>query len=333
MSWCSGAPPTIRTSAPWTGTRCCPSSATSAPTSATPNSTSSPRRPTAVCCPPWPPPPRPPGSEPDPPNPRTRPHGQVRGPVPDRGPRRHPAAHRDHLPHQQSHHRDVRAAPAPGLRPALRSRGGPGRGQRHRRPAGRRWPPRASVPCAGWTATRRRRASGPRPPPSGPCGRATPDAAGCCGSCCWSSPRCSPPVRAGSSAWAPAPPEQFPRWRTRPWPRPSSCSAPPASSPPPRTSSTTTSRRGSWSVRNPKRERSSGSSSRCPWPSPRAPSCSRCRRLTGKTLDEAKTALNGAEMALGKITETFDETAAAGTVLAQAPRQRHGRASTAPRWA
>ncbi|CAI3796107.1 Stk1 family PASTA domain-containing Ser/Thr kinase [Pseudarthrobacter sp. MM222] len=41
--------------------------------------------------------------------------------------------------------------------------------------------------------------------------------------------------------------------------------------------------------------------------------------LTGKTLDEAKTALNGAGMALGKITETFDESAAAGTVLAQAP--------------
>jgi serine/threonine-protein kinase len=50
--------------------------------------------------------------------------------------------------------------------------------------------------------------------------------------------------------------------------------------------------------------------------------------LTGKTLDEAKTALNGAEMALGPVTETYDETAAAGTVLAQAPRSgnpvRHG---------
>ncbi|MGY3317647.1 protein kinase domain-containing protein [Arthrobacter sp. TE12232] len=50
--------------------------------------------------------------------------------------------------------------------------------------------------------------------------------------------------------------------------------------------------------------------------------------LTGKTLDDAKTALNGAEMALGPITETFDETAPAGTVLAQAPRSgnpvRHG---------
>ena len=50
--------------------------------------------------------------------------------------------------------------------------------------------------------------------------------------------------------------------------------------------------------------------------------------LTGKTLDEAKTALNGAEMALGPITETFDEAAPAGTVLAQAPRSgnpvRHG---------
>lgn len=50
--------------------------------------------------------------------------------------------------------------------------------------------------------------------------------------------------------------------------------------------------------------------------------------LTGKTLDEAKTALNAAEMALGPVTETFDETAPAGTVLAQAPRSgnpvRHG---------
>ena len=50
--------------------------------------------------------------------------------------------------------------------------------------------------------------------------------------------------------------------------------------------------------------------------------------LTGKTLDEAKTTLNGAEMALGPITETFDEKAPAGTVLAQAPRSgnpvRHG---------
>ncbi|AXJ10725.1 Stk1 family PASTA domain-containing Ser/Thr kinase [Arthrobacter sp. PM3] len=50
--------------------------------------------------------------------------------------------------------------------------------------------------------------------------------------------------------------------------------------------------------------------------------------LTGKTLDEAKTALNAAEMALGPVTETYDETAPAGTVLAQAPRSgnpvRHG---------
>jgi serine/threonine-protein kinase len=50
--------------------------------------------------------------------------------------------------------------------------------------------------------------------------------------------------------------------------------------------------------------------------------------LTGKTLDEAKTTLNAAEMALGPITETFDESAPAGTVLAQAPRKgnpvRHG---------
>ncbi|MDQ0821781.1 serine/threonine protein kinase/beta-lactam-binding protein with PASTA domain [Arthrobacter sp. V4I6] len=50
--------------------------------------------------------------------------------------------------------------------------------------------------------------------------------------------------------------------------------------------------------------------------------------LTGKTLDEAKTTLNGAGMALGQITETFDESAAAGTVLSQAPRSgnpvKHG---------
>lgn len=49
--------------------------------------------------------------------------------------------------------------------------------------------------------------------------------------------------------------------------------------------------------------------------------------LTGKSLDEAKAALNGAGMALGPITETFDEVAAAGTVLAQDPKSgnvRHG---------
>jgi serine/threonine-protein kinase len=50
--------------------------------------------------------------------------------------------------------------------------------------------------------------------------------------------------------------------------------------------------------------------------------------LTGKSLEEAKTALNRAQMALGPITKTFDEKAPAGTVLAQAPRSgnpvRHG---------
>jgi beta-lactam-binding protein with PASTA domain/serine/threonine protein kinase len=50
--------------------------------------------------------------------------------------------------------------------------------------------------------------------------------------------------------------------------------------------------------------------------------------LTGKTLDQAKDALNKAEMALGKITEKFDEVAAAGVVLAQDPASgtpsRHG---------
>lgn len=50
--------------------------------------------------------------------------------------------------------------------------------------------------------------------------------------------------------------------------------------------------------------------------------------LTGKSLDEAKNTLNGAEMALGNISETYDETAPAGTVLAQAPGSgnavRHG---------
>ena len=50
--------------------------------------------------------------------------------------------------------------------------------------------------------------------------------------------------------------------------------------------------------------------------------------LVGATLDEAKTALNGAGMALGQISETFDESEPAGTVLAQAPPAgtavRHG---------
>jgi beta-lactam-binding protein with PASTA domain len=41
--------------------------------------------------------------------------------------------------------------------------------------------------------------------------------------------------------------------------------------------------------------------------------------LAGKTLDDAKSALNSAGMALGQITETFNESAAAGTVLAQVP--------------
>lgn len=50
--------------------------------------------------------------------------------------------------------------------------------------------------------------------------------------------------------------------------------------------------------------------------------------LVGNSLDEAKTALNGAGMALGQISETFDEVQPAGTVLAQAPPSgdpvRHG---------
>lgn len=50
--------------------------------------------------------------------------------------------------------------------------------------------------------------------------------------------------------------------------------------------------------------------------------------LTGKSLDDAKTALNGAGMALGPVTESYDDAAAAGTVLAQAPGKdtpaRHG---------
>ncbi|QDY91419.1 PASTA domain-containing protein [Arthrobacter sp. UKPF54-2] len=41
--------------------------------------------------------------------------------------------------------------------------------------------------------------------------------------------------------------------------------------------------------------------------------------LAGKSLDEAKTVLNGAGMALGPVTESYDDAAAAGTVLAQAP--------------
>lgn len=41
--------------------------------------------------------------------------------------------------------------------------------------------------------------------------------------------------------------------------------------------------------------------------------------LTAGTLEEAKVALNQAEMALGKVTEQFDEAVAAGVVLAQDP--------------
>lgn len=41
--------------------------------------------------------------------------------------------------------------------------------------------------------------------------------------------------------------------------------------------------------------------------------------MTGRSLEEAKSALNEAEMALGPITEKFDETAPAGTILAQDP--------------
>ncbi|MFF2317128.1 PASTA domain-containing protein [Arthrobacter sp. NPDC058097] len=51
-------------------------------------------------------------------------------------------------------------------------------------------------------------------------------------------------------------------------------------------------------------------------------------QLTGKTLDASKEALNGAEMALGKVTGKFDEEVPAGTVLGQAPAAgtavRHG---------
>lgn len=41
--------------------------------------------------------------------------------------------------------------------------------------------------------------------------------------------------------------------------------------------------------------------------------------MGGKSLDEAKNDLNAAEMALGKVTETYSETEPAGTVLAQDP--------------
>ncbi|WP_248761672.1 Stk1 family PASTA domain-containing Ser/Thr kinase [Pseudarthrobacter sp. SSS035] len=51
-------------------------------------------------------------------------------------------------------------------------------------------------------------------------------------------------------------------------------------------------------------------------------------KLTGGTLDDAKNALNQAEMALGTVTEQFDEAVAAGVVLAQDPAAgtpaRHG---------
>jgi len=50
--------------------------------------------------------------------------------------------------------------------------------------------------------------------------------------------------------------------------------------------------------------------------------------LTGKSLDDAKSALNGAGMALGPVTESYDDAAAAGTVLSQAPAKgtaaKHG---------
>lgn len=51
-------------------------------------------------------------------------------------------------------------------------------------------------------------------------------------------------------------------------------------------------------------------------------------KLTGSTLEEAKTGLSTAEMALGEVTEQFSETAAAGVVLSQDPAPgtpaRHG---------
>ncbi|WP_306844986.1 Stk1 family PASTA domain-containing Ser/Thr kinase [Paenarthrobacter nicotinovorans] len=50
--------------------------------------------------------------------------------------------------------------------------------------------------------------------------------------------------------------------------------------------------------------------------------------LTGGTLDQAKTALNGAQMALGNVTQAFDEKVPAGVVIAQNPAKgkevRHG---------
>ena len=59
---------------------------------------------------------------------------------------------------------------------------------------------------ANSTATRRRRASAPRPRRSGACARATPGAAACSGSSSWSSRHCWPAGPAGSSAWGRAPP-------------------------------------------------------------------------------------------------------------------------------
>jgi serine/threonine protein kinase/beta-lactam-binding protein with PASTA domain len=51
-------------------------------------------------------------------------------------------------------------------------------------------------------------------------------------------------------------------------------------------------------------------------------------KLTGRTLDDTKNALNQAEMALGTVTEQFDETIAVGVVLSQDPAAatpaRHG---------
>ena len=93
-------------------------------------------------------------------------------------------------------------------------------------------------------------------------------------------------------------------------------------------SSTTTSRPGSWSARSPTAGEVIRKFQPVSLAVSKGPELFPLPELAGKSLDEAKTTLNGAQMALGPITETFDEKAPAGTVLAQAPRSgnpvRHG---------
>ncbi len=186
----------------------------------------------------------------------------------------------------------------------------------------------ASGRSANTTATRRRRASAPRPRRSGACARGTPGAAGCSGFSCWSSRRCWPAGPAGSSAWDRAPPARFPQLANKTVAEAQQLL---------RTAGFQSTTKDVFDddvapglvVGS---EPAAGEVIRKFQPVSLAvskgPELFPLPELTGKSLDEAKTALNGAGMALGKISETFDESAPAGTVLAQAPRSgnpvRHG---------